>query len=368
MIDSNKGTELNFIPTQIINGIKCTRLEKSNAKAEIQYWENAVICTVLGANPPFEVMKGFLKRIWANHELDKILYVRKGVFLVRLVNLQDKLAVQKRGFYFFDKKPLFVKGWTPTMDLQMEAIKSLPLWIQLPALDIKYWGIESLSKIGSLLGIPSKTDKVTRGKQVLRYARLLVEMPIEGPFPEYIEFFNDDDLLIRQQVTYEWVPTKCAHCAMLDHTEEVCKKKGALATQQHFHITFVYGRNQEHQRKPLWEELHQISLSISGAWCILGDFNSVLFKEDRYGHNEVEDHDIPELTHFMADCEVLEMPSSSEYFYWTNKTIWSRIDRVFINSLWHEVFDYTIAKYLPYGLSDHTPILIRFPASPRPTL
>jgi len=186
-----------------------------------------VICTDLGTNSPFEVMKEFLKRIWANHELDKILYGRKGVFLVRFVNLQDKLAVQKWGFCFFDNKPLLVKGWTPTMDLQTEAIKTLPLWIQLLALDIKYWGIKSLSKIGSLLGIPIKTDKVTRDKQVLRYARLLVEMPIEGPFLEYIEFFNDDDLLIKQQVTYEWIPTKCAQCAMLGNTKEVCKKKGA---------------------------------------------------------------------------------------------------------------------------------------------
>ena len=87
-----------------------------------------------------------------------------------------------------------------------------------------------------------------------------------------------------------------------------------LATQHHFHITFVYGHNQEHQKKPLWKELHQISLSISGAWCILRDFDSILFKEDRYGGNEVEDHDIRELTYFMADCKVLEMLSSGEYF------------------------------------------------------
>jgi len=82
------------------------------------------------------------------------------------------------------------------MDLQIETIKSLPLWIQLPALDIKYWGVGSLSKLGSLLGIPIKTDKFTKDKQVLRYAPLLVEMIIDGSFPEFIEFFNEENLLI----------------------------------------------------------------------------------------------------------------------------------------------------------------------------
>ena len=99
------------------------------------------------------------------------------------------------------------------------------------ALDIKYWGIESLSKIGSILGIPLKTDKFTKDKQVIRYARLLVEMQIDGPFPEYIDFFNEDGILIRQQVTYEWIPKKCAHCTMLGHSEDVCKKKGVIRTE-----------------------------------------------------------------------------------------------------------------------------------------
>jgi len=179
----------------------------------------------MGANPPFEVMKGYFNRIWANYDIDKIMYVRKGVFLVRFVHLQDKIVVEKRGCYFFDSKPMLVKGWNPSMDLQTESIRSLPLWIQLHGLDIKYWGIQSLSKIGSILGMPLKTDKYTKERQMIRYARLLIEMPIEGPFPDHIEFFNEAGILIRQPVTYEWIPTKCNHCAMLGHTEEVCKKK-----------------------------------------------------------------------------------------------------------------------------------------------
>ena len=139
-----------------------------------------------------------------------------------------------------------------------------------------------------------------------------------------------------------------------------------LSTSRHFLVTFIYGHNFASQRQPLWDALHHLSTSINGAWCLLGDFNSVLSKEDRLGGNEVTDHDIHELTTFMESCEVLEMPSTGAYFSWTNKTLWSRIDRVFINSFWHEEFDYTVAKYLPQGLSDHTPILIQSHQSPKP--
>ena len=99
-----------------------------------------------------------MNRIWANYEVERAIQVRKGVFLVRFANLQDKMAVKKRGIYYFDSKPLLVKGWNPKMDLKIDEIKSLPLWVQFPNLDIKYWGLEILSKNGSLLGIPIKAD------------------------------------------------------------------------------------------------------------------------------------------------------------------------------------------------------------------
>ncbi|KAJ8424191.1 hypothetical protein Cgig2_021613 [Carnegiea gigantea] len=219
MVDPNEDTSLEFILATAIHGTKCAKLMAEDVKDEIEYWQNALICSILRANPPFEVMKGFLKRIWSNYELNKVLQVHKGIFLVRFANLPDKIQVENRGIYFFDSKPVLAKGWNPNMDIQKEAIKS-PIWVQFPDLNIKYWGISSLSKISSVLGIPIKTDNYTREKTWLSYARVLIKMPIEGPFPEHIEFINEHDMLVRQVVKYEWLPIKCHHCGMLGHEEQ----------------------------------------------------------------------------------------------------------------------------------------------------
>ena len=136
--------------------------------------------------------------------------------------------MEKRGVYFFDAKPVLVKGLSPHMDLHTESIKSLPIWIQLPNLDIKFWGTESLSKIGSTLGIPLKTDRYTRERRMVKYARLLIDMPLDGHFPDYIDFFNEEGIPIRQQVHYEWKPIKCTHCKMFGYEDSHCKKKGRL--------------------------------------------------------------------------------------------------------------------------------------------
>ncbi|KAJ8420659.1 hypothetical protein Cgig2_021461 [Carnegiea gigantea] len=128
LVEPLEGTKLKYIPLATINGTKCAKLDKEDVDSEVEYWQNVVLCSVLGTNSPFEVIKGFLNRIWSDFAIYKILHVRKGVFLVRFENLQDKQQVEKRGIYYFDNKPFLVKAWNPKMDLHTETIKSLPLW------------------------------------------------------------------------------------------------------------------------------------------------------------------------------------------------------------------------------------------------
>jgi len=57
--------------------------------------------------------------------------------------------------------------------------------------------MQSVSKIGSMLGYPLKTDKYTKDKSMLKYARLMVEMSLEGQLLEHIEFANEKGILLK---------------------------------------------------------------------------------------------------------------------------------------------------------------------------
>jgi len=78
--------------------------------------------------------------MWGTLGIDEIINVQRGVLLVQFGNLQDKQMVERREVYYFDSKPFLIKGWNPEMDMHMEEIKSLPLWVQFYVLDVKYWG------------------------------------------------------------------------------------------------------------------------------------------------------------------------------------------------------------------------------------
>jgi len=110
-------------------------------------------------------------------DIDTVLVTRKGVHLVRFNNAHDKQVALRRGIYFFDKKPFIVKAWNEGLTLKISSLQSLPIWIQFPERDIKYWGTESLSELGNMLGVPIKTDRITKETSALHYARMLVEVP-----------------------------------------------------------------------------------------------------------------------------------------------------------------------------------------------
>jgi len=77
LLDPDEGTSLKYVPATEINGKNCAKIDKTDVQPEINYWEHAVICRVLGANPPFSVMEGYLKRIWKSLEIDRVLMVKR---------------------------------------------------------------------------------------------------------------------------------------------------------------------------------------------------------------------------------------------------------------------------------------------------
>ncbi|KAJ8420994.1 hypothetical protein Cgig2_023908 [Carnegiea gigantea] len=61
MIDPDEGTSLFFHRSQVVNGVKCAKIEIQDLQPEIDYWKSAILCSVLGANLPLELIEGFVK-------------------------------------------------------------------------------------------------------------------------------------------------------------------------------------------------------------------------------------------------------------------------------------------------------------------
>lgn len=56
----------------------------------------------------------------------------------------------------------------------------------MPRVAWEFWGLEMLSRIGSICGIPLYIDQCTLNRSRLSYARLLVDMEVNGHFRENV--------------------------------------------------------------------------------------------------------------------------------------------------------------------------------------
>ena len=54
----------------------------------------------------------------------------------------------------------------------------------------------------------------------------------------------------------------------------------------------------------MWEDLQLISQHMTEAWCIMGDFNAILHKEDRRGGNDVLNTEIREMADFIENGDL----------------------------------------------------------------
>uniref|UniRef100_A0A803PSL1 DUF4283 domain-containing protein n=1 Tax=Cannabis sativa TaxID=3483 RepID=A0A803PSL1_CANSA len=115
------------------------RISDEDIAEEISYWQSAIVCYVLGANPPLSVLDGFARRIWKG-KVDKIGMISYGIFIIRFDSCEFRDEVLSGGYIFFNKRPVIMKAWDPDVNLRKEDVRSVPVWVQLEDLELKYWG------------------------------------------------------------------------------------------------------------------------------------------------------------------------------------------------------------------------------------
>ncbi|KAJ8421476.1 hypothetical protein Cgig2_018422 [Carnegiea gigantea] len=97
----------------------------------------------------------------------------------------------------------------------------------------------------------------------------------------------------------------------------------------------IQEENLEEQRFPLWEDLMGLSQTLEDPWCVLGDFNLVLHQGERIGGLDVTDGEVKDFVACIQHCGLQEFCYEGAFFTWTNKIVWSRINRALHNELWY---------------------------------
>ncbi|KAL2897990.1 putative shell protein 2, partial [Bienertia sinuspersici] len=179
------------------------QITSEDVQPEIEFWQSSVVAFVIGASPPVQVMEGFIRRIWKQYGVDKVINLPKGMYLIRINSMENRDKVLQHERPFFDSKPMILKPWVEDMDFMQDEIKKIPIWIQV-SVDFKYWGIRSLEKILKPVGDLLRLDAITTRRERLQYARCMVEVKFNQDFPDHVEFKDEKGNQRRAILHYEW--------------------------------------------------------------------------------------------------------------------------------------------------------------------
>lgn len=67
----NAGFKLDYVAPEMQGETPITVIELGDTESKIIYWKTGVACYVLGAHLSFDVVNGYIWRIWSKHGLIK---------------------------------------------------------------------------------------------------------------------------------------------------------------------------------------------------------------------------------------------------------------------------------------------------------
>ncbi|KAL9243949.1 hypothetical protein vseg_017779 [Gypsophila vaccaria] len=103
--------------------------------------------------------------------------------------------------------------------MKKEDVKTVPVWVQLHQLPLKFWG-KSLPKITGLIGKYIKSDSATEHRTRLGYARVMIEMGVDQKCPEVVCFKDEMGEVINIGIEYKWKPITCSKCRRMGNHQD----------------------------------------------------------------------------------------------------------------------------------------------------
>uniref|UniRef100_A0A803QNL0 Reverse transcriptase domain-containing protein n=1 Tax=Cannabis sativa TaxID=3483 RepID=A0A803QNL0_CANSA len=359
------------------------------------------------------VIEGCIRRVLKG-KVDKVGTLSYGVFLVRFDTIETTDKILNCGYVFFSNPPVMMKAWDLDVNFKKEDIRSVPILIQLPDLDLKYWedskivdneGFQQVSKASKAKGKAiavatqvgnsyqvlaensenvsviaetwdiqehagaltigsnriSTVEKTRGGKNLLLEMNRIVSWNVRG-----INDYNKQN-----QVKNILHVNKAGLVGLLEKRVKALKL-GALYVDMFKGWCFTLNI--------AWQEGGRIivawnpfSYSVNILNCtnqlihllvvtLDGDFNDILFKEERIG-KRVKYNATTDFIDCVGICQSEDIKYSGNYYTWNNKRqggerICSKINRVLANQKWLDNFSNAKAVFAAEESFDHTPVIV----------
>ncbi|KAF7143851.1 hypothetical protein RHSIM_Rhsim05G0174100 [Rhododendron simsii] len=134
-------------------------------------------------------------------------------------------------------------------------------------------------------------------------------------------------------------------------------------TNHEWHLINLYASSIDRVRNSQWEELLRYRQRSTGDWVLWGDFNDILWEDEKQGGRRREVWSLRSFRDFVSSLGVLDLGFQGYPFTWSNRRgrnghIKERLDRVLVSPGWRSCYDRARVQHLFAVGSDHAALLL----------
>lgn len=211
------GEPLSYFPPVVRDGKLVVKLKTQEVRKVELEWEHAVMLYAPDLELQVLNIRRYARCVWPSITPRRILKHNESYFLMQLKSKEDQDKILEGGQYFMNRHPIVVKAWKVGFDIYADVLKSYPTWVQFHKLPVGCWGLDSLSRLASALGLPRFADKCTAEQKRLNFVRVLVDVDVTRPLITELTVEPLAGESFQQRVIYEYIPVYCEKCGALGH-------------------------------------------------------------------------------------------------------------------------------------------------------
>nr|XP_011457337.1 PREDICTED: uncharacterized protein LOC105349398 [Fragaria vesca subsp. vesca] len=180
-------------------------------------WHNTIVLKPLGRTMSYNFLHQRLTSRWNLEGPWFLIDIPNDFFLVKFVMKEDMESVLTGGPLMIAGQYVAMQRWKSDFDAANHRVTHLAVWVRIVGLDIRYFKLDSLTQIGSLLGETVKVDLHTAAQARGKYARICVELDLNKPLRAELQVKST-----WYRIEYECMPTFCYSCGIVGHTKVNC--------------------------------------------------------------------------------------------------------------------------------------------------
>ncbi|CAL9018615.1 unnamed protein product [Prunus brigantina] len=150
-------------------------------------WHSAVIFKLMGRPLAYTFLRSRLLQRWALKGPMSLIDLENNYFIVKFLYEEDMRYMLTSGPWQIAGQYIVTQKWKPGFNAKEEKITHMTAWVRINGLNVEYFRVDVIEKIGNLVGATIKVDAHTLSQARGKYARICVELDLAKPLTPFIE-------------------------------------------------------------------------------------------------------------------------------------------------------------------------------------